>query len=82
MHFRRYMDNETYIAPGTNYVLTKTWQIDLVDQFKCRHDGLYVFGNHYIKVENNIAHVLDADFYTKTSHGFRRVFEKGFDYVL
>lgn len=62
--------------------LTINWEIALVNSFRFRHDGLYVSGNHYVKVVDGVCHVQDAEYYRKVNGSWQRVFEEGFDYVL
>lgn len=76
------IENEIYIIPGTNQVIKHNYQQDIIDHFKADHDGLFVYHDHYVKVQGNQVVVEPADFYRQIDGKWTPIHEDGFSYRL
>lgn len=76
-------DNETYVMPGTNKIVTAQYQEDIIERFAPSHPGTFVVGDHYVNVKDNgLVVVQPSDFYRKVNGKWTLIHEDGFSYWM
>lgn len=76
-------ENETYVLPGTNKLVTAQYQQDIIERFNPDHLGCYVVGDHYVNLKaNGLVEVEPSDFYRKVNNKWTLIHEDGFTYWI
>ena len=76
-------ENETYVLPGTNRLVTAQYQQDIIERFNPSHTGTYVVGDHYVNLQaDGLVVVEPADFYRKVDGQWILIHEDGFQYWI
>lgn len=76
-------ENETYVLPGTNRLVTAQYQQDIIERFNPNHAGTYVVGDHYVNLQaDGLVVVEPADFYRKVDGHWTLIHEDGFQYWI
>lgn len=76
-------ENETYVLPGTNRLVTAQYQQDIIERFNHSHAGKYVVGDHYVNLQvDGLVVVEPADFYRKVNGQWTLIHEDGFQYWI
>lgn len=76
-------ENETYVLPGTNRLVTAQYQQDIIERFNPSHAGTYVVGDHYVNLQaDGLVVVEPADFYRKADGQWILIHEDGFQYWI